>query len=467
MGYMKRQLTIIMLFSFWAACQSPQENPDPLPAPTGVYVDEALCLATGLHGGRDDASKARRSRRLELLQDAGTKLLRWDFRWSVVERTQGDFNFESYDLRVDEAASAGLGWIGLLDYGNPWASSATSSNDKYPPDDPSDFATYAGATVAHFKDRISRWEIWNEQNAGYRFWLPAADPAAYTDLLVAASGAIHAQDPEAKVAFGGTFFASQAIPGALEFIEACYEHEPDLGKYFDAMAIHPYMIYPPAVAPESNESLPPFDYLEQRTLPEMISDLKQLLASHGDEDKPIWITEVGWPEFESVPAHEQARYLVRSYLLSMAAGVEHLCWYTLEDSTGHSIVWEDTFGLVPYDPDPTDENIPEPKPGYFALQNLSKVLSGSRFDEDLATKNEFAEDMHILRFASEDRKRQVLAIWSHGEVRHVELTPSLPGYEFTGLLSMTGVQLSLDSGDSASLDAGPDVIYLLEENTRQ
>ncbi|HUT99982.1 MAG TPA: hypothetical protein VM425_00935 [Myxococcota bacterium] len=458
---MIRCLVILLPVLLCAGCGSTGAH-SALPAPAGVDVDRALCLATGLPGGADQNSQARRSRRLELARGAGVGLLRWEFLWSAVERVRGDFNFEAYDRLVDASAAVETGWIGLLAYGNPWASAATESDDKYPPDDPADFASYAGATAAHFKDRITRWEIWNEQNAGYRFWLPAADPAGYADLLAAAAAAIRQADPEARVAFGGTFFAPQGIPGALEFIEDCYAQRPDLGDYFDAMAVHPYMLYPPAVAPESKQALPPFDYLEQRSLPEMIADIRAALDAHADGDKPIWITELGWPEFESVPAGQQADYLARAYLLSLAAGVEYVCWFTLEDSVGHTAVWEDSFGLVPYDPDPTDGQDPEPKPAYRALETLSKVLSGTRFDSDLGAEGNLPPDVHLLRFATPDRGRQVLAVWSRGADQTIDLEPSLPGYRFSGAFAMTGEALALDAEDGTSIDAGGDVIYLVE-----
>ncbi len=458
---MIRCLVILLPVLLGAGCGSTGAH-SALPAPAGVEVDRALCLASSLPGGTDQSSLARRSHRLELARNARVGLLRWEFLWSAIEPERGDYNFEAYDRLVDAAAAVGIGWIGLLAYGNPWASSATDSDDNYPPDDPADFAAYAGATAAHFKDRITRWEIWNEQNAGYRFWRPQADPAGYADLLVAATGAIRKADPDARVAFGGAFFAPQGIPGALEFIEDCYAHRPDLGDYFDVMAAHPYMLYPPAVAPESKQALPPFENLDQASLSEMIADLRALLEAHGDGDTPIWITEVGWPEFESVPAGLQADYLARAYLLSFAAGVEYVCWYTLEDSIGHTAVWEDTFGLVPYDPDPTDGQDPEPKPAYRALETLSTVLAGMRFDADLGAERGLSPELHLLRFATPDRSRQVLAVWSHGRTQTLELKPSLPGYLFSGAVSMTGEALELDAEDGTSIDAGGDVIYLIE-----
>ncbi len=383
-----------------------------LPPPQGVEVSSSICLAAALPTGAGEGDAARREFRTTAAAAAGVRYLRWEFCWERVEPARGEFDFSGYDRAVDRAGEAGMEFIGLLAYGNPWASSQTDSDDKYPPDDPADFAAYVGATVSHFRGRMHRWEVWNEQNAGYRFWKPSADPGAYGALLKAAYLAARQADPGAEVAFGGTFFAPQGLSGSIDFIRAVFEAHPDLGDYFDAMAFHPYMLYPPSVAPESKESRPPFDYIEQRTLTEMIADVRSLLAEHGMGDKPIWITEMGWPEFESVPAELQAAYLERSYLLSLAAGTPLVCWYTLQDSSGHTAVWEDSFGLFTYDADPLSDPPPQPKPGYTALVDLATVLAGTRFDCDLTGTTDLPEGVILLRFATVDRSRQVLAVWS-------------------------------------------------------
>jgi hypothetical protein len=375
--------------------------------------------------GAGEGDAARRDFRTTAAAAAGVRHLRWEFCWERVEPTRGEFDFSGYDRAVDRAGEAGIEFIGLLAYGNPWASSPTESDDKFPPDDPSDFAAYVRATVSHYRGRIHRWEVWNEQNAGYRFWKPTADPGAYGALLKAAYLAAREADPGAEVAFGGTFFAPQGLSGSVDFVRAAFDAHPDLGNYFDAMAFHPYMLYPPSVPPESKESRPPFEYIEQRTLPEMIADVRAVLEDHGAGDKPIWITEVGWPEFESVSADLQAAYLSRSFLLSLASGTPLVCWYTFQDSTGHTAVWEDSFGLFTYDEDPLGDPPPQPKPGYNALVELVSVLVGTRFDADLTAAADLPAGVILLRFASPDRSRQVLAIWS--TVGPAEATVELGG----------------------------------------
>jgi hypothetical protein len=55
------------------------------------------------------------------------------------------------------------------------------------------------------------------------------------------------------------------------------------------------------------------------------------------------------------------------------------------------------------------------------LVDLATILSGTRFDADLTAATDLPADVILLRFANEDRSRQVLAVWSTGEPGEVTL----------------------------------------------
>ena len=83
-------------------------------------------------------------------------------------------------------------------------------------------------------------------------------------------------------------------------------------------------------------------------------------------DLPIRITEIGWPTNSregsgSVSPQTQADYLVRMYVLSLAAGVDRVFWREFRD--------EDQFGLVQLDF--------ARKPSYAAYRTMTRLLEGA------------------------------------------------------------------------------------------
>ena len=130
---------------------------------------DRLCSAQGLGTGEGEASDAIRRRQGELLDTIGVKPVRRAIHWNNVEPTKGEFDFTSFDPIVEFAQANNLEVVWILAYGNPWASSLTTSEKWYPPDDPTDYANYARVVAERYRGKVTRYELWNEANAGYRF----------------------------------------------------------------------------------------------------------------------------------------------------------------------------------------------------------------------------------------------------------------------------------------------------------
>jgi hypothetical protein len=329
-----------------------------------------------LPAGTHAAAVARRRWAWSALRDLGVRRVRREVFWRDVEPMPGRLRWDDYDPIVAEAASEGVSLLGVLAYGNTWASSLPGATDFHPPDDPAVFARFAVEVVRRYGDRVRDWEVWNEPNAGFRFWRSRAtgDPRAFGALVRATVDAVRGVDPTARVAFGGTVFLPQVIPGGVAFSREALAMNPGLARSLDAFAMHAYTLYPPRVSPE---------FAGPRELPHVdkVQEMLGGIAAEGyDPARPLWITEVGWPVIATVTEERQARYLTRTALLSALAGVDGVWLYELGDGPGGAddLVPEDSFGIFRHDPDVTDDVPPAPKPALVALRAMLRAVGDLR-----------------------------------------------------------------------------------------
>lgn len=311
------------------------------------------------------------------------------------------------DTLVD-AVTTDLGGelIAMLGYGVPWATSVPDADIFYPPDDPNDLATYAAAAT-RYGDRVHTWEIWNEPNAGFRFWKQdpfsiGGDPQGYADLFVAAADAIHAADPSARVLLGGVFFHSQGYTGGVEFLQQVVDARPEVLEKADAVSFHTYTLYPPRRPPEADTD-------GEVSLSEMIAQIRAVTG-----DLPVVITEAGWPSFDTVDEDTQAAWLVREYALAHTSGLQDVCWYTLEDSTDPQANPERAFGLM-------RQGATEDKPSGVAYRALAGALSqvGTGYGHAEAALD-LPYGVTAIRYAGD---RTLTAVWSTGDPADVALPP--------------------------------------------
>jgi unsaturated chondroitin disaccharide hydrolase len=203
---------------------------------------------------------------MRLMQASGIQWARADFTWGTVEPKPGEWQFERFDEVLKSAAKYNIQILPILDYNSTFANPAWQHLDKW--------ELYVRNMVERYQGQIPVWEIWNEQNLE-GFWKDPK-PENYLPLLKKSYETIKSINPELQVAVGG--FAGMPF----EYIEKLYEIGG--GKYFDIMNVHPY-----------SHPRPPEMKMEQH-----LTKLNEIMKKYGDADKPLWITEVGWPTPESV-----------------------------------------------------------------------------------------------------------------------------------------------------------------------
>jgi endoglycosylceramidase len=396
------------------------------------------------------AGTAGQEQELAMEQQAGARLLRTDFAWSLIEPSPGEFHFELYDPMVDHALEHGIELVALLDYGVAWARSVPGNDSSL---DAVRYGQFAAAVAAHFDGRIHRFEIWNEEDLQI-FFKPQPDPVKYGELLRQAHHGIKAVNPSATVIFGGLSSASAAAGLPWDFFAQTVHAHPDVGNWFDSFAIHPYTL---------GQSLPPEQENPAGTFVDMLTAARGMLARFGLERKPILLTEIGWPAcpcppldppflIPNVSYEEQAAYLVRSALLAWKERTEAYLWYDFIDGDGSAAVFsENYFGLVKHDPDPSDALPPPTKPAFAAFSTMTGLLDQRELAEELL----LPAHCHALRF--EGKKGAVWALWnssSKGQTCALSI-PLAKG--------QMASPLALDGSSAGAPMAGPSALIQLDE----
>ncbi|MBQ9431203.1 MAG: glycoside hydrolase family 88 protein [Kiritimatiellae bacterium] len=230
-----------------------------LSAALAVFADNNSPYGVCAHVTRNEFSI--RGAEYRKMAEAGIRWVRSDFDWSAMQNAAGEWDFGKLDQLIGDAEKAGITILPILGYNSP--------KGVRPNDCLEDWDGYVKTLVSRYGERLPVLELWNEENIP-GFWKDP-DPVKYTELLKRTYAAVKSTNPKIKVMFGGT----AGVP--FEFIEQCYR--AGAAKSFDIMNIHPY-----------SHPAPPENRLENE-----IVRLREIMAKYGDGDKPLWITEIGWP----------------------------------------------------------------------------------------------------------------------------------------------------------------------------
>ena len=237
---------------------------------------------------------------LQRMRRAHLKLVRWGFRWPIVEPTAGVHRWGSLDRVIGSLANRGIRVLPVVtgtprwaapSYGIPpvrtpvarkgWRRFLKASVNRYGPggDYWTNPALYRSAHPDGPIKPITTWQIWNEPNI--RKGAQHVQPGAYVRLVKLSHRAITKADRKAKILLAG-------LPGfvrtkAWVYLDKLYRHHGFKNK-FDAVAVHPY----------SGDVGHVFT---------QIRAMRRVMKQHGDGHKPIWVTELGWGSDPPRKAH--------------------------------------------------------------------------------------------------------------------------------------------------------------------
>lgn len=275
----------------------------------------------------EEAEIEKRAVSLQLASQAGFQFIRQEFAWEDIEiHGKGDFEdrrndparsaWEKYDNIVDLAEANGIEIIARLSNPPNWSRElpVETTGTFAPPDNYEDFADFAAAVAERYNGRIRYYQLWNEPNGNAEWGLnQPVSPEQYTELLCTAYHRIKEVAPGAVVLAGAltpTVTINDANMNDLIFLERMYA--AGAGDCFDVMSAQGYGLWSGA--------------LDHRLKPNVINYphnlyLRDVMVRHGDANKPIWISELGWnvvPDgmdnrFGQVTPEQQARFAVEAY----------------------------------------------------------------------------------------------------------------------------------------------------------
>ncbi len=341
-------------------------------------------------------------KRFRAAQSTGIKQLREDFKWQEMEKSPGVYDFTEADFIVDTAAQYGLTLTAILVYGNPIYS---LHGDLYASDIDADaYARFAGNFAKHFKNRIVRYEIWNEPNVYFRFFrakTPELSASRYAKLLKKSYAAVKSEVPNSIVILGGLYEPQYGVDllghfigllGGQQYLDMLEKFSPGIKDSFDVIGWHPYRY--PHSAPEIHNILQP-------SLAHSVTTVSKKWQ------KPVYITEMGYhtantslPLINGVSLNDQAIFLVRSYLLALSAGVDYFSWYQLAEGGGHIFAFENSFGIY-------NEDVTVPKPARESARVMLCILGKTKFSQGQIYPNIPGYD---LSFISEDQT-MIRVVW--------------------------------------------------------
>ncbi len=248
--------------------------------------------------------------------------------WWHLEPVRGRWHFAQLDEDVALAERHGVELLLILDSTPTWASARPTEPGCCGSHAPrgknaeaarmDDWQHYVWTVATRYKGRVHAYELWNEPNeeffTGTIAQLVALSRVAYQTLKQI--------DPSVTVVSPALTWHGGA---SVHYLDSYFSLGG--GQYADVIGFHFY------VAPRPPEAMLP-----------RIQAVRAVMDRHGFSGTPLWNTETGWnilnhdrnatPEAFAGPSLadvDAAGFVTRAYVLSWAAGVGRLYWYTWGD----------------------------------------------------------------------------------------------------------------------------------------
>jgi len=249
------------------------------------------CVHTRL---TDEVEEWKIQRTLEMAREMGATTIVEFFPWAYMEPSQGEYWWGHADMVIEHANVQGLTVIARIGLVPQWAlpEQTTDEDIDYSlnyldPHRDQDFAHFIEAFAERYQGKVDYIQIWNEPNLAFEWGFADFEPQRYVSLMQFAYPAAKRGNPEVTVLAGALAPTLEPVGSPfgmneLDYLQTLYDW--GIKDFYDGLAIHTYGFkFPP-------EEPPAADVLNFRRA----ELLREVMVQNGDEDKPVYITEMGW-----------------------------------------------------------------------------------------------------------------------------------------------------------------------------
>ncbi len=304
-------LSAVLLVGTLTACGGDDSDVD-APILTGDPVAREL-FGTHVHGLPQTASQAPPTVGAIRLWDSGVT-------WREIEPAPGERDWSALDAAVANAEAAGAADI-MWVHGNPpvWAAEDPEGPGLYgagsaSPPDVDAYLSILRAVAERYRGRITSYQVWNEANIRIFY---RGTPASMARLTARAREALAEVDPDAILVGASTTVrrSGPVKPWYGRYADALAELEWPV----DAMAVHLYPLADEGAGTRASYVRFMRDWLAVKGWTGPVYDTE---VNYGD--RRDWLDE---GEKVEVPQLRAAAWVARTYIDSLALGIDRVYWY--------------------------------------------------------------------------------------------------------------------------------------------
>ena len=294
---------------------------------------------------------------IDQLGAMGIGHVRADTVWSSAELKPGEYTYPTQFVdNMNRLAQNGMTALQVPVYTNKHYDGGLT------PSSPAGLAAYGAFTrnvLQQFPQVGSDFEVYNEFDHFYNTGACGKTPDCYIQMLDAVNGAVDPTVPGATTV--GPSLSGMGFK--WEWLEEFFA-KGGLDR-LDAVTSHPYT--------------------QPLSAPSMGADIERLRSmmreANGGQEKPIWITEMGWATMEDwVTEEEQAKWLVQVTSATLGHGAERIYWYEAADQRSNPVQGEVNMGLFRSDTGVLPLGN-EPKPAAIAQVVIASQIGGMQSAE--------------------------------------------------------------------------------------